>query len=157
MGLDETHSLKLALWNANGLSHHLEELKIFLNNHSIDVMLVSETHFTTKVILKFLIILFTLHPDDKAHGSTAILIRNKIKHHMATLHCEEQIQSTSVVVEDWLGPITLAAVYCSPKYAIKEDLIDFCITKGIFDTYIKSESYLSSNHTPGKNNNRNFD
>jgi hypothetical protein len=35
--------LQLALWNANGLTQHIEELKIFISHHNIDVMLISET------------------------------------------------------------------------------------------------------------------
>jgi exonuclease III len=44
--------LKLALWNANGLTQHIEELKTFLSLYDIDVMLISESHFTEKSYLK---------------------------------------------------------------------------------------------------------
>jgi hypothetical protein len=44
--------LQLALWNANGLTQHTEELKTFISIHNIDVMLISETHFTEKGYLK---------------------------------------------------------------------------------------------------------
>jgi hypothetical protein len=40
--------LQLALWNANGLTQHTEELKMFIPSHNIDVMLISEMHFTGK-------------------------------------------------------------------------------------------------------------
>jgi hypothetical protein len=43
-------SLQLALWNANDLTQHTEELKTFISIHNIDVMLISETHFTKKTI-----------------------------------------------------------------------------------------------------------
>ena len=39
-------NLKIALWNANGVSQHRLELQIFLNTEDIDIMLISETHFT---------------------------------------------------------------------------------------------------------------
>jgi hypothetical protein len=29
------------------------------------------------------------------------------------------LQATSVTVEDWIGPLTIAAVYCPPKHAVK--------------------------------------
>jgi hypothetical protein len=45
--------LQLALWNANGLTQHTEELKTFISIHNIDVMLISETHFTEKSYLNF--------------------------------------------------------------------------------------------------------
>jgi hypothetical protein len=34
--------LQLALWNANGLTQHAEELITFICIHNIDVMLISE-------------------------------------------------------------------------------------------------------------------
>jgi hypothetical protein len=44
--------LQLALWNANGLAQHTEELKTFISIHNIDIMLISERHFTEKIYLK---------------------------------------------------------------------------------------------------------
>jgi exonuclease III len=46
--------LQLVVWNANGLSHHKEELKMFLSIYDIDVMLISETHFTEKNFIRIL-------------------------------------------------------------------------------------------------------
>lgn len=46
------NKLQLALWNANGLTQHLEELKVFILNRNIDVMLISETHFTARSYIK---------------------------------------------------------------------------------------------------------
>jgi hypothetical protein len=37
--------LQLALWSANSLTQHTEELKTFISIHNIDVMLIPETHF----------------------------------------------------------------------------------------------------------------
>jgi hypothetical protein len=37
--------LQFALWNANSLAQHTEELKTFI---SIDIMLISKMHFTEK-------------------------------------------------------------------------------------------------------------
>ena len=44
--------LKIALWNANGLAQHTEEVKTYIQNQQVDIMLISETHFTTRNILK---------------------------------------------------------------------------------------------------------
>jgi hypothetical protein len=33
--------LRLALWNANGLTQHAEELRTFISYHNVDVMLIS--------------------------------------------------------------------------------------------------------------------
>lgn len=118
-----TTHLKLAVWNANGLAQHTEEVKTFLKNQEIDIMLISETHFTKKSYVKIhnYSIYDTQHPDGNAHGGTAIIIRNGIKHHLHGYYQLEHIQSTSVTIEDWIGQLTVAAVYCPPKHAIKAE------------------------------------
>ena len=45
--------MRIALWNANGLAQHKFELELFLKQQQIDVMLISETHFTDKATSKF--------------------------------------------------------------------------------------------------------
>jgi hypothetical protein len=59
--------LKLALWNANGRT---DELKTFIFIHNIDVMLISETHFTEKSYLKLpnYAVYHTNHPTGTARG-----------------------------------------------------------------------------------------
>jgi hypothetical protein len=44
--------LQFALWNANGLAQHALELQTFLACRNIDIMLLSETHFTLKSYLR---------------------------------------------------------------------------------------------------------
>jgi hypothetical protein len=39
---------QFALWSANCLTEHTEELETFISVHKIDVMLILETHFTEK-------------------------------------------------------------------------------------------------------------
>lgn len=112
--------LRIALWNANGLAQHCQEIKYFIQNNKIDVLLVSETHFTDRTFFK--IPNFTLyntnHPDNTAHGGSAVLIKNTIKHYELPKFQQDHLQASSVVVEDWAGPITLSSVYCPPRHAI---------------------------------------
>ena len=84
-------------------------------------MLISETHFTTRSYFKTpnYTIYDTQHPNGTAHGETAILIRNGIKHYLHGHHNLEYLQATSITVEDWVGPLTVAAIYCPPKHTIK--------------------------------------
>jgi exonuclease III len=72
-----TNFLRLTLWNANGLIQHQEELRTFISLHNIDVMLISETHFTEKSYLKFVnyTVYHTNHPAGTARGGTAIIIK----------------------------------------------------------------------------------
>lgn len=76
-------ALKIALWNANGLAQHSQELKLFIQNHDLDILLISETHFTNKSFFSLPrhTIYNTNHPDEAAHGGTAIIIKNNIQHY----------------------------------------------------------------------------
>ena len=44
--------LKICFWNANGIRQHENELEYFLKNKQIDVMMVSETHLTSRNTFK---------------------------------------------------------------------------------------------------------
>lgn len=62
-----------------------------------------------------------MHPDGKAHGGSAILIKSNIRHHQSETYCKDHIQATSVVVFDWISDITISALYCPPRHTIKEE------------------------------------
>jgi exonuclease III len=72
--------LQIALWNANGLAHHADELQTFLAIRNIDIMLLSETHFTQKSYLKLshYTIYHTNHPAGTARGGAAIIIKTPL-------------------------------------------------------------------------------
>jgi exonuclease III len=121
------------LWNANGLVQLAEEVKIYIQNQKVDIMLISETHFTKKgyINISNYSVYDTQHPDGTAHGGTAIVIKNGIKHHLHGHYNLEHLQATSVTIEDWIGLLTIAAVYCPPKHAIKaEQFLIFYATLG---------------------------
>jgi hypothetical protein len=125
--------LRLALWNANGLSQYVAELQTFISQYSIDIMLISETHFTDKSYLKLrnYTIYHTNHPAGTARDGSAILLKNSIQHHPLNGYCSDFLQATTVSVEDTIGPLTISAVYLPPKHILKqEQLADFYSTVG---------------------------
>lgn len=63
----------------------------------------------------------TPHPLRKAHGGTALIIRNKIKHHEIDKISKIYIQATSTSVEVTKVPILLTVVYCPPGKIIKDE------------------------------------
>jgi len=108
--------LHIVLWNANGLARHRDEIKTYLRLQNVDIMLISETHFITKSSIRIpnYSIYDTQHPDGTAHGGTAIIIiiKNNLKHHLHGHYNREHLQATSVTIDDWIAPLTIAAVYC---------------------------------------------
>ena len=115
--------LKIVIWNANGLSKHTEEFKQYIQIQQIDIMLISETHFTSRNYFKLpnYTTYDTQHPDGTAHGGTAIIVKTGLKHHLHGRYNTDHLQATSITVEDWVGPLTIVAIYCPPKHIIKPD------------------------------------
>jgi len=125
--------LKLTVWNANGLSQHARETEAFLKLHSIDIMLISETHFTQMSHLKFhnYEIYSTNHPSGNARGGSAIIIKKSIQHNSPIPFKTEHIQATTVEVLFKNGNISVTALYCPPRHNNKrEDYKKFFLTLG---------------------------
>lgn len=40
------HTIKIGVKNVNGLANHTQELRVFINVNKLDIILISETHFT---------------------------------------------------------------------------------------------------------------
>jgi hypothetical protein len=118
--------LQLALWNASGLTQHIEELNMFISHHNIDVMPILETHFTDKSYLKLhkYAVYHTKHKAGTARGGIAIIIKTTIKHHLQSSYKQDNLQATSVSVEDSDGPLTISVVYLPPKHAIKQEQLE---------------------------------
>ena len=118
--------MRIVLWNANGLAQHKFELELFLKQQQIDVMLISETHFTDKNYLKVNGYNFyhTQHPSEKTHGGTGIIIKSSIKHYELPSFQKDYLQVTNVAIEDCHGTITTSAVYCPPRHSIAKENFD---------------------------------
>ena len=112
----KTDTLKIAAWISNGLQQRALEIKTFIYNNNIDILLVSETHFTTKSYLKipYYTIYDTKHPSGKAYGGTAVIVRNDIKHYLHSQVNKEYLQATTVTVQTSSNHFQLSAVYVPP-------------------------------------------
>jgi hypothetical protein len=111
------NSQPIVLWKANGLTSHKFELQTFLNIHKIDIALISETHFTTRSMFRMpnYNVYHVPHPDDRAHGGAAVIIRSSISHHELKQHQNKKFQAASVKIDLKPWSLTLSAVYCSPQ------------------------------------------
>jgi exonuclease III len=109
--------LKLAVWNANSLIQHRDELKLFLYIHDIDIMLISETRFTEKSYIRIsqYTLYYTNHPAGTAWGGTVIILKSSIQHHPLNPYNQAFLQATSVAVEDTTDLLTILAVYLIPN------------------------------------------
>jgi exonuclease III len=105
--------LRTALWIANGLLQHKDEVTLFLKEQHIDILLISETHFTAESYFKILNfrVYSTTHPDGTAHGGTAIIIRQTIDQYQLQKY-ENHLQATSIKARTFPYDLTISAVYC---------------------------------------------
>ena len=110
--------LKIAAWNSNGLQQRGPETKTFLYKNNIDIVLVSETHFTLKSYMKIpqYTIYDTKHPSSKAHGGTAVIIKNDIKHHLHSQTNQKHLQATTVTIQTNGNNFQISAVYTPPRH-----------------------------------------
>ena len=94
--------IRIAIWNANGLLNHNNEIKAFIADKGIDIMLVSETHFTSKSFMKIpnYSMYITNHPAGTARGGTAIIVHNKIHHQPLENYSRPFLQGTSIKIHD---------------------------------------------------------
>lgn len=124
-----TDLLKIVLWNANGLSRRKAELEHFLNDESIDIALIAETHFTNRFCLKRLEnykIFSCNHPSGRARGGAAIIIKNSIQCYEHAQYQTEEIQAPVVTVQLHGVATNIAAVYCPPNRHIESNsFLDF--------------------------------
>ena len=111
-------TLKIAAWNSNSLQQRALEIKTFIYNNNIDILPVSETHITTKCYMKipYYTIYDTNHPLGKAHGGTAMIVRNDIKHYLHSQVNKEYLQATTVTVQNSRNYFQLSAIYVSPRH-----------------------------------------
>jgi len=112
-------ALRLALWNANGLSSHRLELQKFLDMHEIDIALISETYFMSRTVFRLprYTVFHSIHPDDTAHGGAAFIIHSSQRHHEHLRIQTPELQAIAVHLEALPWSLTVSAVYCPPRHA----------------------------------------
>lgn len=118
------NTLKIATWNIDGLSAKIKEAEVLINEHKLDILLISETHLTNKNQIRIpnYNIYTTNHPDGTAHGGTAVIIRSSISHHELPHFRSHHIQATTISVQDKNGNFNVSSVYCQPKPKINKDM-----------------------------------
>lgn len=69
-------NLRIAIWNANGIVNHINEIETFLNRNCIDI-LVSETHFSQRSYFKIrgYDIVFCNHPGEEPGAGRRLLLK----------------------------------------------------------------------------------
>lgn len=109
--------------NANGLNeyHKKQFLKLYLDQLHLDVLLISETHFNSNSVFRIpnFTCYHTPHPDNRARGGSAVIIKNNIDHFILESFSSPFIQATSISVKIANKNVTISAVYSPPKHSFE--------------------------------------
>ncbi|GFW62386.1 transposable element Tcb2 transposase [Trichonephila clavipes] len=141
--------LSLCSWNANGILSKLTELKIFIEQHSPDLILIQETHLRPSHIN---IANYTCYRNDRptssdnnrAFGGTLILVKNAINHYSLPTPPMQAIEATIVILTPFdHDPISIVSVYISPKSTVRTDvgvaIVPQTISRHLADANLKSK------------------
>jgi retron-type reverse transcriptase len=115
-----SNSLEILLWNANGLLQRRSELDIFLHDKRIDLALITETHLTPNLtfFLPDYLCYRTDHPDGRAHGGSAILIKSSLLHFPCPPFQNQKIQCSTISLDCFSFQLNISSVYCPPRHQI---------------------------------------
>lgn len=115
-------NLRIAHWNSNGLLNHIREIESFLLNNQIDIMLISETHWTDRLYCRInnYAAIFSNHPSGNSYGGTAIIIRRSLQYIECPPISTDSIQAAIVQLKLKQHTFSIAAVYCRPRFSLKE-------------------------------------
>lgn len=135
-------SIKICIWNANGLRIARNELAVFIDKHDIDVVLISETrlknnHLDPKIHG------FSLYRTDRANGQsgggTAIYVRKSIKHFAIPSAQTEHLENTGVTIFTSRCQIQFFACYNPPSKSLLAD--DLNVIFNPFQTVIAAGDF----------------
>jgi hypothetical protein len=116
-------TLRIVIWNANGLPQHVPELEMFLNLEKIDICLVSETHLTETSFIKMsdFECYHAIHPGGNARGGSTVIIKNNIKHYEVPAIEEEIMQVKTLKVKSINNrDFSISSIYCPPRHQLKK-------------------------------------
>lgn len=113
-------ALRIAAWNANGLLQRIHEIEAFFGDEKVDICLISETHLKRESYpkIKGYKIYHTIRPDKIGKGGSAMIIKENIKYYQEDNFETKQVQVTAVCVQTKPRNITMASVYCPPRYKL---------------------------------------
>ena len=100
---------------------HTQEVEIFLKTNFIDILKVSETHFTDRSYFKIrdYDLIIANHPAKRAHGGPAVLIKPSVICELSDETRKTNLQAACVKIICNSNYISKCAIYFLPRYAVK--------------------------------------
>ena len=123
--------LRLARWNAERVRGKELELEHFLNQHGVDVCILSETFLNPGQA--FRLANYVCHRTHRltAGGGTAILVRLGIVHHSVSVPDLTHLEATAIQVTLAGKPVKILAAYISPSRPLIVADLSVCFGGGL--------------------------
>jgi exonuclease III len=109
-----TFNIKIATWNANGITNKIDDLKTFLTTEKIDIMIINETKLTTNDKLYFNNYKTYRHdrPTNTRAGGVAIIIKSDIAHRQIK---NDHTNSIETITIELTNRVAVTAAYNRPE------------------------------------------
>jgi exonuclease III len=109
-----TFNIKIATWNANGITNKIDELKTFLTTEKMDIMITNETKLTTNDKLYFNNYKTYRHdrPTNTRAGAVAIIIKSDIAHRQIKTNHTNSIETITI---ELTNRVAVTAAYNPPE------------------------------------------
>ena len=91
-------NLRIAVWNANGISRKYNEIELFLKTQYIDIFLLSHMNTKSHFKIKRYDLITANHPDERCHAGAAVLIKRCIKYEVAEEIRKLYVQAAGVKI-----------------------------------------------------------
>lgn len=116
---------QIVIWNANGLCKSKPEVEHYIKTNQVDVMLVSETHLTTRSHFNIpgYEIINAFHPGNRMRAGASVIVKRGIEFEELELVQLDWFQCAKICLMTQTGEIIIAAAYLPPRHTInKKDL-----------------------------------
>lgn len=115
------NQLRIAYWNAAGISNKIIELECFMQRHKIDIMMIIETRIsaTSNLNINGYLCYLVSNPNSYRSGGVAILVRHGIRHAALETIATNCVQCAPIVIYtsfDNRNAITISPIYCPPTF-----------------------------------------
>ena len=113
--------LRIAAYNSNGLSNHTHEVELLIKNNCIDILLVSEIHFTSsRTIFKIRNnnLIIANQPHNNAHIGSAILIKSLINYEVTNIISQPFLQAVCIKLICNFRSISICSVYFPSRFKV---------------------------------------
>lgn len=112
--------MKIASWNCNGVRRRKDELRIFMEEEDLAVVMLQETHLKPGDQIAFPgYQMFRKDREGAPGGGVAILVHNKICAQIRRM--ETEVEAIGAEIQNKNGKITLVSVYKPPRQNWEEE------------------------------------